>query len=127
MFRTDLNEVNVDAIDLGDELREGVELRLALAPVVLRPPIARELLDRRELNTLRCIRDDFAFGPLGRLDAATQVGDLRIRNIHLERTNIAFISHGFQPPRKSEQTERSRSNGCRRSTGKAMSIEIGHF
>src|SRR5205814_4225372 len=89
MFRAHVNEVNVDAIDLGDELREGVELRLALAPVVLRPPIARELLNRRELNTLRCIRDDFAFGPPGRLDAAAQVGDLRFRNIHLELTNIA--------------------------------------
>src|SRR5215470_11304051 len=34
MFRTNVNEVNVEPIDLGDELREGVQSRLALAPIV---------------------------------------------------------------------------------------------
>ena len=33
-------------------LRQGVQSRLALAPVVLCPPIARERLNRRELHAL---------------------------------------------------------------------------
>ena len=53
MFRANVNEVNVQPIDLGDELRQGVQFRLALAPVVFRRPIARELLNRRELHALR--------------------------------------------------------------------------
>src|SRR6185295_16629608 len=62
-FRTHVNEVNVDPIDLGDELRQGVELRLALAPVVLGTPVAREFLNRRELHALRLIRDDLPLRP----------------------------------------------------------------
>ena len=30
VFRTNVNEMNVEAIDLGDELRQGVQFRLAL-------------------------------------------------------------------------------------------------
>src|ERR671919_129251 len=57
VLRADVNEVNVQPIDLGDELRESLELRLALAPVVLCLPIACERLDRRELHALRRIVD----------------------------------------------------------------------
>ena len=57
MFRTNVNEMNVQPIDLGHELRQGVQSRLALAPIVIRRPIARELLHRRELHALRFIRD----------------------------------------------------------------------
>ena len=53
VFRTDVNEVNVQPIDLGDELRQGVQLRLDLAPVILCRPIARQRLHRRELHSLR--------------------------------------------------------------------------
>jgi hypothetical protein len=42
MLRTYVEEVDVQTVDLGDELREGVESRLALAPVVLGRPVARE-------------------------------------------------------------------------------------
>ena len=34
VLRTDVNEVDVQPIDLGHELRQGVQPRLALAPVV---------------------------------------------------------------------------------------------
>ena len=52
MFRTNVNEMNVQPIDLDDELRERVQFRLALAPIVIHPPIAREVLNRRELHAL---------------------------------------------------------------------------
>ena len=91
VLRTHVNEVNVQPIDLGDELRQGVQSRLALAPVVLRRPIARELLHRRELHALRCIRDRFPFRPPGRVDAPAQFGEFRFRNIHLKRTNGGVV------------------------------------
>jgi hypothetical protein len=53
MFRTNVNEMNVQAIDFGLELRQGVQFRLALSPVVICRPITREVLDRRELHALR--------------------------------------------------------------------------
>src|SRR2546426_5453627 len=63
VLRTNVNKMNVQPIDLGDELRNGIQLRLDLAPVVVCRPIAREFLDRLELHALRCIRDRFPFRP----------------------------------------------------------------
>jgi len=55
MFRTNVNEMNVDPVDLGDEVRQGFQLRLALAPIVLCRPIPREFLNRRQLHALGLI------------------------------------------------------------------------
>src|ERR1700736_6109101 len=65
MFRTNVNEMNIQPIDLGDELRHGVQSCLALAPVVFRAPIARERLSRRELYALGCICYRFPLWPSG--------------------------------------------------------------
>src|SRR3954447_10547339 len=59
MFRTNMNEMNIEPIDLGDEVRQILQSLLALAPVVLRRPIGRECLHRRELYALRQIVDGF--------------------------------------------------------------------
>src|ERR1700675_2280597 len=84
--------MNVEAIYLGDELRQGIQSRLAFAPVVFRAPIARERLSRRELYTLRCICDRFPFGPLCRVNTPAQFGKLRFRKIHLlKRTNTICL------------------------------------
>jgi hypothetical protein len=52
VLRASMDEMNVQAVDLGDELRQGVESRLAPAPVVLCRPAARQLLHRGQLHTL---------------------------------------------------------------------------
>ena len=57
VLRADVDEVDVQPVDLGDELRQGLELRLELAPVVLGRPVARERLHRRQLHALRPIID----------------------------------------------------------------------
>ena len=44
MTGADVNEVNVEPVDRRDELRQGIELRLQLPPVVVRAPVANELL-----------------------------------------------------------------------------------
>ena len=38
-----MDEVNVQPIDIGDELRQGIQLRFRLPPIVIRRPVAREL------------------------------------------------------------------------------------
>src|SRR3982074_3469324 len=57
MFGTNVNEMNVEPVDLGDEIRYGVQLRLDLAPIIIFRPIAGECLNRRELYALRLILD----------------------------------------------------------------------
>jgi hypothetical protein len=51
VLRADVNEVDVQPIDLGAELGQGVQFRLADAPGVVRGPVAREFLHRRERHT----------------------------------------------------------------------------
>ena len=52
MLRTDMNEMNVDPVDVGRELRKRIHLCLDLPPVVLRPPIAHERLELCQLDAL---------------------------------------------------------------------------
>src|SRR5262249_42428768 len=87
MLRAYMNEMDVEPVDLGHELRQSVELRLDLAPVMFRRPIMRELPDRRELHALRVISAGFLIRPLGRLDAPVQVGEVRFGDLHMERTD----------------------------------------
>src|SRR5258706_9442830 len=92
MLRTYVDEMNVESIDLGDELRQGVQPGLALVPVVIGRPIPREGLNRGELHALRGVRDWLPFGELGRLDAPAQIGELRFRNIYVKRTNDGLVT-----------------------------------
>jgi hypothetical protein len=52
MRGADVNEMNVEAVDLGDELRQGVEARFDLAPVVIGLPVTDEVLQHRQRHTL---------------------------------------------------------------------------
>ena len=94
MFRTNVNEMNVQSIDLGDEIRQGVQFRLDFAPVVICRPIARQRLNRRELYSLGCICNRFPFGPLCRVDAPAQFGKFRFRNINMEGTDCVGVFLG---------------------------------
>ena len=86
-----MNEVNVQPIDLGDELQQGVQPRLNLAPVVVRRPIARESLNRRERHSLRVVRDGLS---LGHRVAATRRScrERLVRKVNAERAD------GAEPP-----------------------------
>src|SRR6185295_10265241 len=81
MLRTNVNEMDIEAVDLCDEVRHGFQFCLALTPVIVCPPIARELLHRRELHALRCVRDLFWIWPSGRNNALSQIGKRSIRKI----------------------------------------------
>ena len=62
MPRPDVDEVDLDPVDLGRELRQRIQSRLALAPVVPGRPVAGELLQRRQLHALRPIFDQLLVG-----------------------------------------------------------------
>src|SRR6185312_16075321 len=74
MGGANMNEMDVDPVDLGDEVPEGRKALLELAPVVICRPIAGQRLDRLELHALGKVR--FAVRPSRRLDAAAQVLEL---------------------------------------------------
>src|SRR5918997_4873170 len=93
MFRTNVNEMNVEPVDLGDEVRQGLQLLLDLAPVVLLRPIARERLHRREPRPLRLIFDGLLFGPARRLDASAEVVEFLFRHVDLEGAYLR-MGHG---------------------------------
>jgi hypothetical protein len=73
MLRSNVNEVNVEPVDLGHEVRQGLQSLLDVAPVVVRRPIAREFLSHCEGHALRVIRDGFLLRPVRRRDAPTEV------------------------------------------------------
>ncbi len=85
--RADVDEVDVEAVDRGDELGERVQLRLAPAPVLVRRPVAGELLDRRELDALGLVIDRLPFGRPPRRDPAPKVDDGLVGHLHRERSD----------------------------------------
>jgi hypothetical protein len=85
-----VDEVDLDAVDLGRELRQGVELRLGATPVVLVRPVARERLHRGELDALRAIPDELLARPADGGDAPAQVVDRLLRELDVEgRISVA--------------------------------------
>src|SRR5215471_1204920 len=96
MFRTNVNEMNVQPINPGNELRIRIEFRLHLAPVVVRSPVANQLLHGRELDALRFVRDRFLFGPLSRGQAPAKVSERLVREVDAEGTDGGGVSLGSE-------------------------------
>src|SRR5438876_7973530 len=84
MTRADVYEVNVEPIDRGHELRQGIQLRLRLPPVIARPPVANERLQLFQLDALRSIGNRFAVGPPRSRDALAEVDESVFRNLDVE-------------------------------------------
>jgi len=62
VLRAGMDEVDVQAVDLGDEIRDGIDPRFDLAPVIVTLPVAQNLLDGLERYALRIIGDGFLVG-----------------------------------------------------------------
>jgi len=93
----DVDEVDVQPVDLGHELRQRVQLRLAPAPVVVGGPVAGELLDRGQLHALRPVPDEFSRGPARRGDAPPQAGDRFPGHVDPEWPDVSFVRHNVGP------------------------------
>src|SRR4051794_33417004 len=92
MFRANMDEMNVEAVDHGGELREGVQPRLTLTPVIVRSPVTSERLYRRQPYALRSIVHRFPVRPPRGVDAPAQIGKLGFRNTHVKRPDRASFS-----------------------------------
>jgi hypothetical protein len=80
-----VDEVDLDPVDLGDELRKRVEPRLDPTEVVVVRPVPGELLDRRQLHALRPILDELLAWPARGGDARTQVIEICLGGLDRER------------------------------------------
>ncbi|MNR28476.1 hypothetical protein D3C85_1458010 [compost metagenome] len=76
--------MDVDAVNGRHELRPCVELRLGLAPVVVRGPVAHQRLHLCQLRALGGVADGFLVGPAGGRDALAQVEQILLRHRDLE-------------------------------------------
>ena len=74
--RPNVDEVDVQAVHPGRELRQRVQPGLAPAPVVVRLPVAGELPDRGQLDALGPVVDQLPAGQACRCDAPAQLGQL---------------------------------------------------
>src|ERR1700678_1054433 len=79
-----MNKMNVEPVDRGHKLWQRIQLRLALAPVVIGCPIACEFAHRLELRALRFVAHRLPLRPLGRGDATAKVCEHLIGNIEME-------------------------------------------
>src|SRR5580698_4726759 len=87
MLRANMNEMNVETVDLGDELWKSVQPRFDFTPVVFLRPILRDFLHCVELDALRCIPNEFLLRPPSRSNASAQFGEIRFRDIHVKWAN----------------------------------------
>ncbi len=90
--RANVLEVDVDPVDLGDELIEPVEQRLAGPPVVLLRPVGRDVPHVLEGDSLRPVVDDLRVAPPGVAQAGVQVVEVAVRDRHRERADR--VAHG---------------------------------
>ena len=96
MLRADVDEMDVQPVDLGDEVRQSLQPRLALAPVVLCRPVARERLHRRQPRALRLIFDGLLLGPARRRDAAAEVDEFLLGNVDVEGADCVVFGRCVQ-------------------------------
>ena len=92
-----MNEMSVQSICIGDELRQRVQSFLALGPVVIRSPVACELLHHRDRHALRIVGNRLPLRPPCCDDSPTQLGELRLGKIDLKRTNCGLIAVRLLP------------------------------
>jgi hypothetical protein len=94
MTRLDVDELDIDAVDRRHELRQGIQLRLRLTPVVVGSPVLDEWLDLRELHTLRLIRDGLALGPSRRHHPPPEVGECLVGHVNAEGADRVAVVFG---------------------------------
>jgi hypothetical protein len=73
-----------------------VQPRFALVPVLVGRPVAAELLNRRQLNALRPIGDEFLGGPAHRDDAPPKAGDFFVEPVDPEGTDCGSGPGGLR-------------------------------
>jgi hypothetical protein len=94
VLRAHVDEVDIETVDLGHELRQAAQPRIQPPEVVLGPPVARECLDRRKLHTLRKVVDGLLLGPARRRNASAEVVQLLLPYLEVEGPDLGCAFDG---------------------------------
>jgi hypothetical protein len=97
-----VDEVDLDAVDLGRELRQRVQPLFDPPEVVLARPVVGERPERRELNALGAVVDQLLARPARGLDAAPQVVDLLGGDLDLERPDPGLDNGAHEAASRSD-------------------------
>lgn len=84
LTRADVDEMDVEPVDRRHKLRQGVQFRLHLPPVVVRPPVFHQWPGLGQLHALGSIGDSLLVGPSCRRDASAKVDERLFRNVDVE-------------------------------------------
>jgi hypothetical protein len=99
--RTDVEEVDLEPVDLGAELGQRVQARLARPPVVTVGPVRAQLLQVGKRDALRPVVDRLAVRPAGAVKALTKIVELCLRNLDPERRDlVGHLALMFAPRAK---------------------------
>src|SRR5262245_23260423 len=96
MTRPHVDKVNVHAVDPCHELRQSIELRFDLSPVVVSSPITHQLLEVCELYALRPVIDRLSVGPSRGGNAPAEVNEVFLGDVNTEGTNSIARDCGGQ-------------------------------
>ena len=80
-----MEEVDAEPVELGPELRDGVQPGLGCPPVVFVRPVAANVLDVFEGDSLGPVVDGFAFRPTGATQAVSQVLEVGLGDLDSKR------------------------------------------
>src|SRR5215470_8893724 len=109
-----VDKVNVHAVDVGRELRQRVEPRFDLPPVVAAAPVLNQLLHLRELRALRAVVYRFLVRPARRIDAPAKIIERGLRYLDLEGANRGVAGRGgLRTGRGGERKQADRKRSCR--------------
>ena len=89
-----MHKVNGKTVDLGRELREAIEQRFALAPIIVLGPIAADLLDPLQRHALAPVADRLGLQPAG----VPQPGSEIIEHIVADRDAIGLDFRTHERP-----------------------------
>jgi hypothetical protein len=106
VMRPHVDEVDVQAVDVCHELRQRIEPRLGLAPIVAGAPVLHERLELRELHALRAVIDGLGLGPARGADAAAQIVERGLRHLRTERSDCVGRRCTRQRPGRGQRGER---------------------
>ncbi|MCY1231635.1 hypothetical protein D9M72_440920 [compost metagenome] len=96
MARAYVDEMNIQPVDVGQELRKRVKLSFRFAPIIAGLPVSHEVLERLLLDALGAILDGRAVGPARRRETASQIREGGFGNVGLEGADVVAADRRFR-------------------------------
>src|SRR4051812_19402136 len=123
-----MNEMNVHSINSCGELRQGIELCLAFAPIVFCCPILSEFLHSRTSHALRFITNNLLIGPFRCLYPFAKVSKCFVGCMEMKRSHSRSALYIFNLTHLggARDGHRCQSNGSN-STGKYVLLFFHFF